>query len=88
MNGKSFILKSAVSALLLLALSACGGGGGGSSSSSNSSGSSGGSGGSGGSESKTFSSSITAVNISRKDSGDSLPVSELPGEGAEITLSE
>ncbi|WP_157954158.1 hypothetical protein [Microbulbifer sp. A4B17] len=82
MNGKNFILKSAVSALLLLALSACGGGGGGSSSSSNSGG------GSGGSESKTFSSSITAVNISRKDSGDSLPVSGLPSEGAEITLSK
>ncbi|MFS1523874.1 hypothetical protein ACL7TT_07140 [Microbulbifer sp. 2304DJ12-6] len=77
------MLKSAVPALLL-ALSACGGGGGS---------------GSGGSDSpinpppgdsvpKTFSSSITAVDIRRKDSGDSLPVSGLPGKGAEITLSE
>ncbi|WP_299941776.1 hypothetical protein [uncultured Microbulbifer sp.] len=72
------MLKSALTALLLLALSACGGGGGSSSSSSST----------GGSVSKTFSSSVTAVDIRRKDSGDSLPVSGLPGAGAEITLSE
>ncbi|MFA0811012.1 hypothetical protein [Microbulbifer epialgicus] len=74
MNGKNFMLKSAAPTLLLLALSACGGGGSDS--------------GSGSSVSKTFSSSVTAVDIRRKDSGDSLPVSGLPGEGAEITLSE